>query len=71
MDAIASQITSLLFTQPFIQANIKKTSKLRVTDLCAGNSPMTGGFPAQIANHAENVPFDDVIMGMEIVTISQ
>ena len=33
----------------------KKTSKLRVTGLCAGNSPGTGEFPAQIASNAENV----------------
>ena len=33
----------------------KKTSKLRVTGLCAGNSPGTGEFPAQMASHAENV----------------
>ena len=32
-----------------------KTSKLRVTGLCAGNSPGTGGFPAQMASNAENV----------------
>ena len=33
----------------------KKTLKLRVTCLCAGNSPGTGEFPAQMANNAENV----------------
>ena len=33
----------------------KKTPKLRVTDLCAGNSPGTGEFPAQMASDAENV----------------
>ena len=33
----------------------KKTSKLRVTGLCAGNSPGTGEFSAQMASHAENV----------------
>ena len=33
----------------------KKTSKLRVTGLCAGNSPGTGEFPAQIASNEENV----------------
>ena len=33
----------------------KKTSKLRVTGLCAGNSPMTGEFPAQKTSNAENV----------------
>ena len=33
----------------------KKTSKLRVAGLCAGNSPGTGEFPAQMASNAENV----------------
>ena len=33
----------------------KKTSKLRVTGLCAGNSPVTGEFPAQMASNVENV----------------
>ena len=33
----------------------KKPSKLRVTGLCAGNSPGTGEFPAQMASNAENV----------------
>ena len=33
----------------------KKTSKLRVTSLCAGNSPVTGEFPAQMASNAENI----------------
>ena len=32
----------------------KKTSKRRVTGLCAGNSPLTGEFPAQRASNAEN-----------------
>ena len=33
----------------------KKTSKLSVTCLCAGNSPEAGEFPAQMASNAENV----------------
>ena len=33
----------------------KKTSKPRVTGLCAGNSPVTGEFPAQRASNAEDV----------------
>ena len=33
----------------------KKTSKLRVTGLCAENSPGTGEFSAQMASNAENV----------------
>ena len=34
----------------------KKTSKLRVTGLCEGNSPVTGEFPAQMASNAEIIP---------------
>ena len=34
----------------------KKASKLRVTGLCAGNSPVPGEFPTQMASNAENVP---------------
>ena len=34
---------------------LKKTSKLRVTGLCEGNSPVTGEFPSQRASNAENV----------------
>ena len=33
----------------------KKTSKFRVTDLCEGNSSVTGEFPSQRASNAENV----------------
>ena len=40
-----------------------KISKLRVIGLCEGNQAVTGGFPHNGANNAENVSFDDVIMG--------
>ena len=33
----------------------QKTSTLRVTGLCVGNSPGTGEFPAQMASNAENI----------------
>ena len=33
----------------------KKTSKLRVTGLCVGNSPGTGEFPTQMSSNSENV----------------
>ena len=36
----------------------KITSKLRVSDICVGNSPVTGEFLAQMASNAEN----DLIM---------
>ena len=45
----------------------KKTSKLRVTGICAGNSPVTGEFPTQRASNAENVSICyDVIMDLII-----
>ena len=49
MDATASQITSLtiVYSNRLFMRGSKKTSKLRVTGLCAGNSPGTG--------NAENV----------------
>ena len=34
----------------------------RVTDLCEGNSPVTGEFPEQMARNAENVSIWYVIM---------
>ena len=40
----------------------KKTSKLRVTCICAGNSPVNDEFPAQMTSNAKMSPFDDVIM---------
>ena len=33
----------------------KKTSKLRITGLCLGNTPVTGEFPTQRPSNAENV----------------
>ena len=39
-----------------------KTSKLRVTGLCEGNSPVTGGLPSQRASNVAMCPFDDVMM---------
>ena len=57
MGAIASQITSstTVYSTVYSDADKKKASKLRVTGLCAGNSPETGEFPAQMASNGENV----------------
>ena len=53
---IASQITSLTIVySPVYSDADKKKSKLRVNGHCAGNSPVTGEFPAQIACNTENV----------------
>ena len=47
---------SPLFTQPFIQAQIKENIKApHHWPLCGGNSPVAGEFPAQMASNAENV----------------
>ena len=43
-----------LFNRVF-RCRSKKTSKLCVTGLCVGNSPVTGEFPAQMASDTENV----------------
>ena len=48
----------------------KKTSKLRVTGLCAGNSPVTGEFPAQRASYAENVSIWWRHHGMRLLSLS-
>ena len=42
------------FLWRLIRRRSKKTSKLRVTGHCVGNSPVTGEFPAQNASNAEN-----------------
>ena len=39
----------------WFRRNSKKTSKLRVTGLSVGNSPVTGEFPARMTSDAENV----------------
>ena len=72
MGAMASQITSLTIVYSAVYSGAdKKTSQLRVTvtGLCAGNSPLTGEFPAQMASNAENVSIDVVIMNMENVSM--
>ena len=58
MTAMASQITSLtiVYSTVYSRRRSKKTSKLRVTGLGEGDSPVTGEFAAQRAtSNAENV----------------
>ena len=57
MGAMASQITSLtiVYSTIYSRRRSNEISKLRVTGLCEGNSPVTGEFPAQRANNAESV----------------
>ena len=53
MSAMASQITSIWTVCSVVC--LKKTSKLRITGICEGNPAVTGGFPSQRSNNAENV----------------
>ena len=56
MSVMASQFTSLtvVYSIVYSRRKSKKTSKLRVIGLWAGNSQVTGEFPAQRASNAEN-----------------
>ena len=57
MNAMASQITNLtnVYSACYSRCISKKTSKLRITGLCEGNSPVAGDFHAHKASNAENV----------------
>ena len=63
MSAMASQITSRLFTQAFIRRRSTKTSKLRVTGFCVrGIHQWPVNSPHQAPITRKMFPFDDVIM---------
>ena len=64
MSAMASQITSLtvVLANRLFRRKSKKTSKLRVTGFCAGNSPVAGEFPHKGPVTRKMFPFDDFIM---------
>ena len=66
-DSVSNYQPRDCFLNRLFRHRSKKTSKLRVTSICAGNSPETGEFPLQMASNAWLVtqkmfPFDDVIM---------
>ena len=54
-DSVANHQPHDCLPNHLIRRRSKQTSKLRVTGLCAGNSPGTGECPAQMASNAENV----------------
>ena len=64
MSAMASKSPApRLFTQPFVQAQIKEDIKAPRHWSLWGESPVTCEFPAQRASNAKMLPFDDVTMG--------
>ena len=54
-DSVSNHRPHYCFPNRLIRRRSKKTSKPRVTGHCAGNSPGTSEFPAQMASNAENV----------------
>ena len=54
-DSVSNNQSRDCFLSRLFRHRSKKTSKLRVTGLCVGNSPEAGEFPAQMASYAENV----------------
>ena len=55
MDGVTNQQPHDCFLTRLFTLRSKKTSKVRATGLCAGNSPVTGEFPTQMSSYAENV----------------
>ena len=54
-DSVSNHQPHDCFLNRLFRHRSNKTSKLRVTGLCVGNSPEAGEFPAQMASNAENV----------------
>ena len=54
-DGVSNQQPHHCLLSRLFRFRSKKTPKLRVTGLCAGNPPMTSEFPAQRTSNAENV----------------
>ena len=54
-DSVSNQQPLNCLLNRLFRRRSKKTPKLRVTGLCAGNSPGTGEFSTQMASNAENV----------------
>ena len=57
MSEMASQITSLIivYSTVYSSTDQRKHQSSVFLALCAGNSPVTGEFPAQRASYAENI----------------
>ena len=53
-DGVSNHLPPHCLLDRLFRRRSKKTSKLRVIGLCLGNSTLTGEFPAQMADDAEN-----------------
>ena len=62
MSVVASQITSqLVYSSVYSRHRSNKTSKLCVTGICAGNSPVIDEFPHKGPVTRKMFPFDDAM----------
>ena len=62
-DGVSNHLRPECLLNRLFRHRSKKTSKLRVTGLCEGNSPLTGEFPAHKGPVTWKMfPFDDVII---------
>ena len=61
-DGVANHQLRDCLSHRLFRRRSKQTPKLRVTGLCAGNSPVTGEFPAQTPVTRKMFPSDNVIM---------
>ena len=55
MGAMTSLITNLMSVYSTVHSGADQRKHLRLTGFCAGDSPGTGEFSAQMASNAENV----------------
>ena len=54
-DGVSTQQPHDCLLNRLFRRRSKETSKLRVTDLCPGNSSVTGEFPEERVSNAENI----------------
>ena len=76
-DGVSNHQPHECLLERLLRRRSKKASKLLVTGLCEGNSPVAGEFPAQMASNAENVSiwwrhhaYDDVGMLPVVIIIA-
>ena len=70
MCAMASQITSLaiVYSDVYLGADQRKHESSALLTRCAGSSPVTDEFPSQSQVTRKMFPFDDFIMGRQMIT---
>ena len=68
-DGVSNHQHRLCLLNRLFRRRSKKISKLRVTGLCTGNSPVTGEFPPKWPVTRKMFPFDDVTRGLSRIKL--